>query len=226
MVKVTEREQALALRRNGHSYNFIAKHIGVSKSTLSVWLAEVPYTPNEETIRRIGAARAAATLAKANQKQESIRQAGYMAHLELGNLSFRDRFVLGLGLYLAAGVKTDIETRLVHSDPKVAAFMLAWLEDCLAIPRKNIRIRLHCSASVNRDDAISFWSQSLSLPLRQFHDPVVDQRRTAATSKKGRAQYGTAHIMVRSLGERRFGVFLARKIRAWTEIVLENQMRD
>jgi len=58
MTRYLIKEKAIKLRKDGHSYNYIADLIGVSKSTLSCWLSDVPYTPNQETISRIGKARA------------------------------------------------------------------------------------------------------------------------------------------------------------------------
>lgn len=71
----TIREKVIKLRKEGHSYNYISEKIGISKSTLSGWLFNVPYTPNQITINRIGKARAASGYWKAKRKQESIEDA-------------------------------------------------------------------------------------------------------------------------------------------------------
>src|SRR3989338_5634425 len=75
MVKILEKSHAIKLREKGHSYQYIAKKIKVSKSTLSSWLSEIPYIPNEETIDRIGKARARAGQVKSQQKISSILNA-------------------------------------------------------------------------------------------------------------------------------------------------------
>ena len=41
-MRFEEKQRALALRRQGWSYNDILKEVGVSKSTLSLWLRDVP----------------------------------------------------------------------------------------------------------------------------------------------------------------------------------------
>ena len=45
MAKLQKREMALQLRKLGKSYSDIKASIGVSKSTLSLWLREYPLPP-------------------------------------------------------------------------------------------------------------------------------------------------------------------------------------
>jgi hypothetical protein len=50
---------------------------------------------------------------------------------------------------------------------------------------------------------------------------IVHQRKDKKLFKRGKLPYGTAHLAIKSNGEKKFGVFLARKINAWIEKVLE-----
>ena len=197
-----------------------ASALGISKSTLSDWLARIPYSPNAETIERIGKARAVAGEVKSRIKQKSIEEAGYLAHIELGQLSKRDLFLIGLGLYVGEGTKSTAETRVVNSNHQVAAFFVRWFEKSLGIPTRNIRVRLHLYPDSNGPDCVQFWSKQLSIPEDQFYKSIIDRRTNKKVSNAGKVPYGTAHLMIRSLGEKRFGVFLARKIMAWSDIVL------
>src|SRR3989344_5842840 len=99
MARFADKLRAIALRKEGHSYNYISGVLKISKSTLSDWLAKTPYTPNEETIKRIGKARAASGAAKTKIKQASILEATMEARREIAKISRRDLFMLGLGLY-------------------------------------------------------------------------------------------------------------------------------
>src|SRR2546429_81813 len=103
MVRFADRMQAIELRKVGHSYNYISSALKISKSTLSGWLADIPYTPNEETVKRVGLARAASGKVKSEIKQASIREAIVEAKRELGKVSRRDLLMLGLGLYIGEG---------------------------------------------------------------------------------------------------------------------------
>ena len=106
MARFADKLQAIELRKGGHSYNHISGVLKISKSTLSDWLADVPYTPNEETIDRIGMARAASGEAKSKIRRASIFEAGIAAKRELGRVSRRGLFMLGLGFYFRACSKT------------------------------------------------------------------------------------------------------------------------
>ena len=117
MTKVQSKILAIELRKAGHSYNYIAPIIGVSKSTLGVWLAEIPYSPNKETVERIGRARAASGAAKTRIKLESFKLAKEEALREIGSISSRDLFMLGLGVYIGEGTKSPITTCVVNSNP-------------------------------------------------------------------------------------------------------------
>ena len=83
MTKVHAKIQARQLREAGHSYNYIAKTVAVSKGTLGLWLSNIPYTPNNETVKRIGKARAASGEAKSKIKRKSIMLARAEAEEEL-----------------------------------------------------------------------------------------------------------------------------------------------
>jgi len=46
-------ERAVALRRQGYSYSLITEKLSVPKSTLSGWLRDIPFEPNQETFHRL-----------------------------------------------------------------------------------------------------------------------------------------------------------------------------
>jgi len=60
------KKEALKLRRAGYSYTMIREKLGVSKSTLSNWLINIPFRPNREVIKKIGQAKLKSALYKQN----------------------------------------------------------------------------------------------------------------------------------------------------------------
>ncbi len=220
MIREHTKLKAIKLRKMGHSYNYIAGVANVSKSTLSDWLGRIPYTPNQETIERIGKARAASGAAKSKIKRESILLATREAYRELGEVSHRDLFMLGLGLYIGEGSKTAEITRFVNSDPPVMNLMIRWFTKALGLPKRNLRIRLHLYPDCNEGQSLQFWSKVTTIPIRQFQKTSFDRRVDKKVAKSGKLLHGTAHLSVNSLGQKRFGVFLFRKIVAWSELVL------
>ncbi len=68
-------------------------------------------------------------------------------------------------------------------------------------------------------EALFYWSQAVGIPLAQFQQTQVDTRVGKKVSKRGKLPFGTAHLSIKSMGNKDFGVFLARKINAWIDEV-------
>jgi len=220
MTKTSLRLAAVELRKSGHSYNRIAELLGVSKSSLSSWLSDVPYTPNEETVTRIGKALAASGEAKSKLKRESILMARDVARKDIGKLTRRDFFMLGLGLYIGEGMKSTQITRFVNSNPAIMRLIVRWFMKVLGLRRENLRVRIHLYPDCNEEESKRFWAQEVGIPLGQFQKTQIDRRINKRSTNSGKLPHGTAHLSINSLGEKRFGVFLARRILAWSDIVL------
>lgn len=220
MTKVAVKIAAIQLRKAGHSYNRISELLGVSKSTLSGWLPNVPYTPNQETIARIGRALAASGEAKSKIKRESIEFARKTARTEIGKLTKRDLHMLGLGLYIGEGMKSTQITRFVNSNPAIMKIIIRWFVEVIGVPKGNLTMRVHLYPDSNERRSLQFWSEATNIPISQFQKTQIDRRVNKRALKAGKLPHGTAHLTVRALKEKRFGVFLARKILGWSDAVL------
>ncbi len=221
MTKYLIKEKAIRLRKEGYSYNYIAEKVGVSKGTLSCWLAEILYTPNEETISRMGKARAKSGEIKSLQKLNSIKMARSEAKQEVGFVNKRDLFMLGLALYIGEGSKSYGIVRIINANPDVIIFMIKWFKEIFGMSDKNFVIRLHLYPDNDEKACLSFWGKETGLPASQFQKTQIDMRKNKKLSKRGKLPHGTAHLSVKSCGNKRFGVFLARKIEAWTKEVFD-----
>ena len=222
MKDVVLREKAATLRREGYSYSYISQKLALSKSTLSGWLAKVPYTPNKETLDKIGNSRAASGLAKHKMKLASFVLASQQARKDIGRLSDRDVFMLGIGMYTGEGTKDGNSIRLVNANPDIIRFAICWFQRACALKPGNFRVRLHLYPDTDASESLSFWSNALHLPKSQFYPPCIDLRQDKRRMKKGKLPYGTAHLSIKSNGKKAFGVALARRINAWIELVLKN----
>jgi hypothetical protein len=220
------KEIAIKLRRNGFAYSYISKKTGLSKSTLSGWLSEIPYVPNRETTERVGKAIAAANERKTKIRQYETEKVREAAFLDIGKVSKRDLFMFGLGLYLGEGAKTHDITRVVNSDPNVILLAIAWFHG-LGVLREQFLLTLNLYPDSDIDKCLQFWSRTTTIPRSQFGKVQIDKRINKRKNRAGKLPYGTAHLSVRSLGRREFGVVLARKIQAWTdEVARIVRMRD
>jgi len=216
MHKVSVREKVFKLRHAGYSYSYIASQTGLSKGTLSDWLAEVPYHPNKHTLDTIGKARAASGEVKTQIKQRSLLQAREKAENDVGVLSKRDLFMFGIGLYLGEGSKTANVVRVVNSEVSVIRLAIAWFKS-LGVSRNQFGITLHLYPDSDVKKCLQFWSETTTIPLDQFAKPQIDRRKNKKVNNAGKLPYGTAHLSVRSGGRKEFGVFFSRKILGWID---------
>ena len=209
------KQLAIQLRKEGWSYNVISDKLGLGKSTLSHWLAEIPYAPNKETLRRIKAGPAKSARLNHEKKLAAIQSAKTQAAQEFGELTRRDLWMLGLGLYIGEGSKAYEYTRIVNSDPEVIQLAMRWFREICGVPSDNFLLRVHLYPNVPVSEAIEFWSKITGIPKNQFGKTQIDKRLDKSQKKQGRLPFGTIHISIRSCGNPKFGVSLHRKIMGW-----------
>ena len=186
MTKYLTKQKAIKLRKEGYSYNYIADRVGVSKGTLSCWLAEVPYTPNKDTISRIGKARAKSGEVKSLQKLNSIKLAKSEAKQEIGFINKRDLFMLGLALYIGEGSKSYGVVRVINANPDVIVFMIKWFKEIFGMSDKNFVVRLHIYPDNNEAECLNFWQKKTGLSSLQFQKTQVDIRKNKKLAKRGK----------------------------------------
>jgi len=215
------RALAVELRKRGYSYGYISEKTKRAKGTLSYWLTDIAYIPNEEMIEKIGKARAASTLTKSRIRRASIDDAKEYAENAIGQMSKRDILMLGLGLYLGEGTKTHNIVRMINSNPEIIRFTMKWFRVIFGIDQSHFRLRLHLYPDSDIAGSIHFWSSQLNLPKKYFYSVHIDQRKDKKMAKKGKTPYGTAHLSVVSKGKKTLGVTLFRRISAMIEVVLK-----
>ena len=212
------------MRKKGYSYSFIKEEIDVSKSTLSYWLRDIPYTPNRKVIKRVGLALAKSGEAKSQIRRKSIQDAQKEAKNIIGDFSERDLLMFGLGLYLGEGDKTMNIVRVTNSDPEVINFAIRWLSKSFGLRKKNFTLAIHLYPDNNIKRSLKFWSDKTGISLEQFGKTQVDGRTNKKNKKRGKFPHGTAKLRVKGLGNPKNGVFLARKIKAMMSEVLDKRV--
>ena len=98
--KLAERQQARQLRRTGLPLAEIAARLGVSKSSVSLWVRDVEFDPPPPRGRR----RAPNAL---QRRAGRDRPAGRGGPGRIGRLSEREFLVAGVALYAGEGSKRD-----------------------------------------------------------------------------------------------------------------------
>ena len=104
-------------------------------------------------------------------------------------------FLSGLFLYWGEGGKSGKGTLSIsNTDPGVLKFSLLWMTKALDIPKEKIRVLLHLYSDMDIEEANSFWSKTLNIPISQFARPYIKKSTRDALSYKG---YGHGTCMLR-----------------------------
>ena len=118
--KVAQQEQARLLRADGMTLLDVAHRLGVSKSSVSLWVRDVDFVPRPRVrARRLG------PNALQRRKQAEIEELLAEAMTQIGRLSDREFLVAGATLYAGEGAKGDGDVKLANTDPRIIAFFCA-----------------------------------------------------------------------------------------------------
>jgi hypothetical protein len=177
------REKARELRLAGMTYKQIRADLGsVSNSTLSMWLRDLPYPEPDRVAqaRHMREVRSAQTVAR----REQIKTAAFA---DIGQLSDREVFLIGVGFYWAEGTKDKPYERrervvFINSDPGVIRLYCRWL-DVLKVDEslRSYRVGIHETADVK--EAESYWRDVVGLPDVVFGSANV-KRHNPKTARK------------------------------------------
>lgn len=190
------------------SYSQIKKIIGVSKSTLSSWLRNYPFSKERIAELQDHNQRRIERFRKTMRKKRRKRLAKIYKSQKKYLLPFNDRefFIAGLLLYWGEGTKSrKCGLAITNTDPAVSKFFIAWLEKSLFVPRHKIKIELHLYNDMNIKEEIQYWSKILKIPLKQFNRPYVKKTSSTRISHKGSFGHGTCKVTINN-------TFLSEKI--------------
>jgi hypothetical protein len=165
--KLAERAEARRLRAQGLPLAEIAARLGVSRSSVSLWVRDVAFQPRPHGTR--GRRRAPNALQR--RKQAEIDRLRAEGSARVGRLGEREFLVAGVALYAGEGSKTDGGINFTNSDPRMVAFFCAWLRRFFEIDESRLRVRLYLHQGLDLGAATAFWSALTGIPASQFRKP-------------------------------------------------------
>ena len=216
-MKSEEKQRALALRGQGWSYNQILTEVGVSKSSLSLWLRDVPLTDEQIAglASRVDAGRE--KFSRNHRVRRDVRWAGFYheAEEEYAALSLDPDFMFGLALYVGEGSKSGSNLLcLTNCDPRVIRKGLRFFGR-IGIVRSLMRVAIQIHPGLSTETAEAFCREVTGLPSEQFH-ATRDVTSRASGGKKGNVQlYGTCQI-------RACSTIMRQKVERWMELALSD----
>ncbi len=204
MSKFQERIEARKLRQSGQSIKNIAKHLSVSPGSVSHWCSDVVLSKSQALNLRkkqiesgmVGRQKGAETNKK--KKADNIKARSVEAKNIIGNLSDRDRLMLGIGLYWGEGVKShQSSTAMVNSDPEIIKFAYDWFLQ-LGVAKERLNPYIYVS-EIHKDREqiiLNFWSKYLGIPKKQFHSVIFLKGRPKKVYENHDNYYGVLSLRV------------------------------
>ena len=215
------RAAARELRVQGHDYEEIANHLGVSKSSVSLWVRDLPVPPrlSYEEIRRRAAEGAHRYWAVEREIREARRASECaVAAAEIGDLTDREILVAGAVTYWCEGSKNKPHRRddrvvFINSDPALITFFLRFL-DVAGVTRDDLIFRVYIHENADAEAAQQFWLELVGVQPGQFRRPVLKRHNPKTVRRNvGETYHGCLRIDVR----RSAGLY--RRIEGWVSAV-------
>ncbi|MFE0693659.1 hypothetical protein [Streptomyces sp. NPDC058869] len=187
------RAKARELRLQGMTYDQIQVELGCSKSSISLWVRDLPRperTRTREQSSAIGRRGWEATLQRRDAERRAARQ---RAEEEVGALSDRELFLLGVALYWAEGSKskpyrTQERVTFVNSDPGMIEVFLAWLR-LLGVADDHLRFHVHIHETADVTAAEQFWAALTGAGPEAFGKTSLKRHSPRTTRKNVGAEY-------------------------------------
>jgi len=213
----------IRLRKAGHTYREILAKVPVSKSSISLWLQEMPLTDTEKSILKHrrddgisrGRIRAAAALHKRREERDSAlletAKKEYSKHRE------NPLFHTGISLYWAEGSKRSNSFCFVNSDTDMVSVMLDWMKNFLNLDKKDVRARLYIHKPYAHEDCEGYWSRVTGIPIENFRRTIY--KPTGLMVKKRPGYKGCLRIEAG-------GVVALRKYLFWLNMMLDDYRKQ
>lgn len=198
------RAKARELRKQGLNYNQIATELGVSKSSVSLWVRDLPRPEplSYEAFRERQAAGVRRWWAAERPVREAHRAAAVAAAADqIGMLSDREIIIAGAIAYWCEGAKNKPYRRsdlviFMNSDPALVVFYLYFLAKAgIGLDRLRCTVDIHESADV--EAAQRFWLGITGLEAAQFRRPALKKHNPRTVRKNtGHDYHGCLRVDV------------------------------
>ena len=198
-MKTAERERARKLRREeGRSVKELAALLGVSRSSISLWVRDIELTAEQyEALRRRMGARIDGSRANAViglERRKAAQRSG-RARAREGELMH----VAGCMLYWAEGSRSRNTVEFVNSDPAMIGFFVAFLRSCYAVPDSKISVtcNLFADHETRQREIEDFWLGLVELPRTRLRKSTVNRySKYSQKKRRNKLPYGTCRITV------------------------------
>ena len=207
------RDKARELRKQGMTYDQIQVALGCSKSSISLWVRDLPKPPTR-TREEASAIAKRGWEATLKQRETARQETKRIATGEIGDLSDRELFLIGVGLYWPEGSKSKQHSpserlTFINSDPDMIRVYLAWLH-LLGVSKERMRFRVHIHESADIEGAERFWADLVGIDASDLSRTTLKKHQPKTVRKNvGEGYRGCLTVRVLQSAE------LYRRIEGW-----------
>lgn len=166
--KLAEQQRARELRAQSWTLPDIAAELGVSKSSVSLWVRDVVFTPNPRRHNHWTRDNPHPLQVAKEQEIERCMRDGTEV---VGTMSDREFLLVGAALYAGEGFKTGSAVGMANTDAAILLMFVTWLRRFFEVDETRLRVRLYLHEGLDLAAAEVFWSELLGIPRGQFRKP-------------------------------------------------------
>ena len=216
-MKLDEKNSAIELRKKGYAINKIAKEVGVSKSSISIWVRNVELSKEHIenlklspfTSQAIESRRSTRLSNELKKRNNSIA----LAKNEIPTIDKASLWLIGVMLYWAEGGKTQRIVRFSNGDPEMIKIMIKFFKIICRVPNAKLRGYIHIHEGLDYKSAEKYWSDISEIPLNQFYKTYRKQNKSSKNMKNS-LPFGVMDIYI-------LDVALFNKISGWASGIFE-----
>ncbi|HEX2792635.1 MAG TPA: hypothetical protein VHO23_02880, partial [Candidatus Paceibacterota bacterium] len=220
-MKTREKEAAIGLRQLGESLKTIATKLNVSKSTVSLWVRDIPlsadaadriarsYSNGQRASQTALRSRTLARLLVAKNEAEALID-GFQPDARVA-------LIMCSLIYWCEGGKrpNDSDLTFSKSDGALIESYLSLLRQAVPLNERKFRVRMHLHEYHDEEAQLKFWSKMTRIPEQQFTKTYWKPH----TGKRYRDGYqGCIHIGYHD-------VTVSRKIHATARAFLRREVK-
>ncbi|MEX0683535.1 MAG: helix-turn-helix transcriptional regulator [Dehalococcoidia bacterium] len=203
-MKTAERDMARKLRgEEGLAITDIARRLGVSKSSVSLWVRDIALTPEQHDAlhgqnraRYRQAAGNAVWSAQRRQQRASWQIEGHIAASQGDPVH-----AAGCMLFWAEGSRLRNGVEFTNSDPEMIRHFVAFLRRYFDVPNEKLRVACNLFADhVERQREVEqFWLDLVGVPRECLNKTMVNRySRYSQKKRQNKLPYGTCRVTVNS----------------------------
>ncbi|WP_406381976.1 hypothetical protein [Streptomyces sp. NBC_01618] len=208
------RDKARELRLQGMTYDQIQVELGCSKSSISLWVRDLPKPERNRTREEASAIARRGWEATLRRRETERRKTKQDATNEIGTMSERELFLLGVGLYWSEGSKSKPHrlaerVTFINSDPRMIEVFLAWLQ-LLGVSPQQLRFHVHIHETADATAAEQYWRDLTRAGSASFGKTSI-KKHNPRTNRKNVGEDYRGCLVVRVLKS----ADLYRRIEGW-----------